>query len=1442
MSLLGKNDKGKGSGFSFNIYWLYAIVIVVLLAVYYTGDNSAKKEVGWTEFDGWVQKKAISRIVVHSNQNEAEAEVMKAFASQVAGPNYQPTEGGKVVITTTIPNVDKFEERVEQWRKAGVFDGKVEYDNHSSFSTMFWSFAPFLLLVFFFIFMMRRMGGGGGGGVFSVGKARAKLYNKNKDKDITFADVAGMEREKKEVSEVVEFLKHPNRYTDLGGTIPKGVLLVGPPGTGKTLLAKAVAGEANVPFFSMSGSDFVEMFVGVGASRVRDLFEKAKEKSPCIIFIDEIDAIGKARSLKNEFSHNDERENTLNQLLTEMDGFDNNSGIIVLAATNRADVLDKALLRAGRFDRQIYMGNPSLSDRIGIFQVHLKKVKIDGSVDLDKLARMTAGLSGADIANICNEASLHAARKGKKAVQHPDFVEAIDRVTRQLDKPTRMTDTVTFEDVAGMQRPKREMREIIQFLHNPEQFTRLGGVIPRGVLLVGPPGSGKTMLAKAVAGEANVPFFSTSASEFQGEFMGSGVSRVRELFRNAKEKAPCIIFIDEIDAIGSRQNRNGEREITLNQLLVEMDGYSTNNGVIVMAATNRVELIDKALIRPGRFDRQIYVGFPEREDRVELFNLYLNRVAHDDTNVDVQELARCSSGFSAAEIANVCNDAAILAATKGEDVVKQEHLLQGIEKVRQGLDFGTKLANNVTFDDVAGVKKSKGKILQIVDFLKRPDYYTRLGAKIPRGVLLSGPSGTGKTLIAKAMANSADVPFISVTGPDLANIYNNPVERMHALFKEAREKSPCIIFIDEIEAIGAVDNRYGATNQSRTPALSQLLLEMDGMGNNSGVIVLAVCNHQDRLDKSLLRAGRLDRHIYVAQPDLEERAQIFELYLKDVKLADDVDLSKLAELTSGLSGADISKVCNDAAFTATVADEETVKFSYFEQAVVNVRKGLEDKSMEMGTIKFADVAGMEEAKREVTEIVDFLKHPEKYSHLGGRIPKGALLVGPPGTGKTMLAKAVAGEAHVPFFSRSGSEFVEMYVGVGASRVRELFAEAKEKAPCVVFIDEIDAVGTKRSNLGYNSEHDQTLNQLLTEMDGIDGASGVVVLAATNREDILDDALKRPGRFDRHIHVSLPSLFDREAIFKVHLKKVKVDETVNLADLARQTTGMSGAEIANVCNEAAIIAARAGKSTVTIEDFNEAIDKVTMGLENKSLLMTREDVYETAVHEAGHTTTIWLLEHVEPLVKISIVPRGQALGVNMLLPEDRVGMKKEAFLDKICTFMGGRAAEELFLGTIGTGALNDMQQATRIARSMVMYYGMSEKMPNVSYYDPQGTLGERPYSDERARLIDEEISRIVNEQYARAKKLISEHAEQHHKVVDALMEKEVIFPADVEAIFGKRPWKSRSEKLEEIAEKRRQAAASAAASDSCAKAESDSTESDFTDVETPPPFEGDIPKE
>ena len=433
MKLFGNNSKASGGGLKFNIYWLYALIFMVLIGIYYTGESTSVKEMPWTDFEGWVQKKAVSHIVVHANQGDAEAEITDAYAKQVMGKDYQPVPGAKAVITTTIPSADKFEDRVDEWRKSGVFNGKVEYDRHSNFSNIFWSFGPLLLLVVFWIFMMRRMGGGGGGGIFNVGKSRAKLHNKDKDKDVTFADVAGMEREKKEVSEVVEFLKNPKRYTDLGGTIPKGVLLVGPPGTGKTLLAKAVAGEANVPFFSMSGSDFVEMFVGVGASRVRDLFSEASKVAPCIIFIDEIDTIGKSRD-GGRFGGNDEREQTLNQLLAEMDGFDPSKGVIVLAATNRPEVLDKALLRPGRFDRRITIDRPNLAGRLATLEVHTRNIKLAEDVDLRKVALATAGCVGADLANLANEAALRAVRKGRRFVTQEDMLAAFEFVIAGSEK------------------------------------------------------------------------------------------------------------------------------------------------------------------------------------------------------------------------------------------------------------------------------------------------------------------------------------------------------------------------------------------------------------------------------------------------------------------------------------------------------------------------------------------------------------------------------------------------------------------------------------------------------------------------------------------------------------------------------------------------------------------------------------------------------------------------------------------------------------------------------------------------------------------------------------------------------------------------------------------------------------------------------------------------
>ncbi|MBP1539959.1 MAG: ATP-dependent zinc metalloprotease FtsH [Prevotella sp.] len=458
-----------------------------------------------------------------------------------------------------------------------------------------------------------------------------------------------------------------------------------------------------------------------------------------------------------------------------------------------------------------------------------------------------------------------------------------------------------------------------------------------------------------------------------------------------------------------------------------------------------------------------------------------------------------------------------------------------------------------------------------------------------------------------------------------------------------------------------------------------------------------------------------------------------------------------------------------------------------------------EKGNDLG-ITFKDVAGQAGAKQEVQEIVEFLKNPQKYTELGGKIPKGALLVGPPGTGKTLLAKAVAGEAGVPFFSMSGSDFVEMFVGVGASRVRDLFRQAKEKSPCIIFIDEIDAVGRARSKnpaMGGNDERENTLNALLTEMDGFGTNSGVIIMAATNRADMLDSALLRAGRFDRQIHVDLPDLQERKEIFQVHLRPIKTDASLDIDFLARQTPGFSGADIANVCNEAALIAARHNKKTVSKQDFLDAVDRIIGGLEKKTKVMTANEKRTIALHEAGHATVSWFCEHANPLVKVSIVPRGQALGAAWYLPEERQITTKEQMLDEMCALLGGRAAEELFTGHISTGAMNDLERATKSAYGMVAYAGMSDKLPNICYYNNQEYQFQRPYSETTAKVMDEEVIKMINEQYARAKQLLTEHKEGHNELAELLISREVIFAEDVERIFGKRPWASRAEEIIDV---------------------------------------------
>ncbi|MFV0345596.1 MAG: ATP-dependent zinc metalloprotease FtsH [Bacteroidales bacterium] len=443
-------------------------------------------------------------------------------------------------------------------------------------------------------------------------------------------------------------------------------------------------------------------------------------------------------------------------------------------------------------------------------------------------------------------------------------------------------------------------------------------------------------------------------------------------------------------------------------------------------------------------------------------------------------------------------------------------------------------------------------------------------------------------------------------------------------------------------------------------------------------------------------------------------------------------------------------------------------------------------------MSFKDVAGLAEAKEEVEEIVEFLKTPDKYTKIGGKIPKGALLVGPPGTGKTLLAKAMAGEANVPFFSMSGSDFVEMFVGVGASRVRDLFRQAKEKAPCIVFIDEIDAVGRARGSrpsMGGNDERENTLNQLLTEMDGFETNSGIIVLAATNRVDVLDNALLRAGRFDRQIHVDLPDLNEREEIFKVHLRDIKCAADLDVSFLAKQTPGFSGADIANACNESALIAARRGKNEVERQDFMDAVDRIVGGLEKRNRIITADEKRRIALHEAGHASCSWLLEHAHPLVKVTIVPRGKSLGAAWYLPEERSLQTRNQLLDQMCSLLGGRAAEELFTDDISSGAQNDLERTTKMASMMVSVFGMSNKVGNVSYYDSTNSdmSFTKPYSERTAEVIDDEINILINEQYSRAKKLLSENKEKHNQLADLLLEREVIMAEDLEKIFGKRPW-------------------------------------------------------
>lgn len=711
------------------------------------------------------------------------------------------------------------------------------------------------------------------------------------------------------------------------------------------------------------------------------------------------------------------------------------------------------------------------------------------------------------------------------------------------------------------------------------------------------------------------------------------------------------------------------------------------------------------------------------------------------------------------------------------------------------------------FDSVAGAQESKQALHDIIDYLKNPEKYRKLGAKIPRGVLLIGEPGNGKTLLAKAVAGEANCPFFSISGSELIEVFVGVgAARVRDLFAQARRHQPSIVFIDEIDAIGRQrGSGFGGGHDEREQTLNQLLTEMDGFEtSNSSLIVLAATNMPDVLDRALLRPGRFDRLVEVPFPDEAGREQILKIHAHKVKVDSTVDFKQLAKETAGFSGADLADLINKAAILASKNNKDKVtmvelleahKMMLHAGGAANssnpVTKGTSKVKMFMPAqvkVKFNDVAGVPEAKEELQDVIEFLRQPEKFKRLGAKLTRGVLLVGDPGNGKTLLAKAVAGEANCPFFSVSGSDFVEMYVGVGAARVRELFAQARKHMPSIIFIDEIDAVGSRRvgSDGGGTDERNQTLNQLLTEMDGFNTVdSSVIIIAATNRPDVLDTALVRPGRFDKRIDIPYPTVVSREQILKVHARGITIDPSVNLYTLARATPGFSGADLALLVNEAAVIATKKNKNFVELIDFDEARDKIMLGKESKSIILSDLERRMVAFHEAGHALVGLLLpEHSDPLHKITIIPRGAALGVTHSLPEkEKYLATKEELLSRIHVCLGGRIAEQLVFNVLSSGASDDFTKATDIARRMVCRYGMIDEIGPVIYNQGHGQF---EYSQKTAERIDEAVFKLLKDALVKTEDLLRRNLDKLNLLATKLLEKETMYAAEIYKLLGIEP--------------------------------------------------------